>query len=127
MATDGPDALRTVLRKAKRLPEFLIERIPTDVSKADLGEELKPVLELVRGSEPLVREAFADLIRDRFKLKAATVKTLLRSATSPKPTSDQPDNSPDPRKGEVFEDTDHYYVLGGAASSSGSGGGRSRS
>src|SRR5690606_39308786 len=95
VATDGPDALRTVLRKAKRLPEFLIERIPADISKADLGEELKPVLELVRGSEPLVREAFADLIRDRFKLKAATVKALLRSATSPKPASDQPDDSPE--------------------------------
>ena len=111
VATDGPDALRTVLRKAKRLPEFLIERIPADISKADLGEELKPVLELVRGSEPLVREAFADLIRDRFKLKAATVKALLRSASSSRPANEQPDDSPDPRKGEVFEDTDHYYVL----------------
>lgn len=111
VATDGPDALRTVLRRAKRLPEFLIERIPADISKADLGEELKPVLELVRGSEPLVREAFADLIRDRFKLKAATVKALLRGATGTRPAKDQPDDSPDPRKGEVFEDTDHYYVL----------------
>lgn len=111
VAANGPDALRAVLRRAKRLPEFLVERIPADISKADLGEVLKPVLELVRGAEPLVREAFADLLRERFKLKAATVKALLRSATSPRQASDQPDDSPDPRKGEVFEDTDHYYVL----------------
>lgn len=111
VAAEGAEGLRAVLRRARRLPEFLIERIPADTSKADLGEQLKPALELARGAEPLVREAFADLIRDRFKLKAATVKALLRSATSPRPTHEQPDDSPDPRKGEVFEDTDHYYVL----------------
>ncbi|MBK8009829.1 MAG: toprim domain-containing protein [Deltaproteobacteria bacterium] len=111
VAKEGADALRTILRRAKRLPEFLIERIPADISKADLGEQLKPALELVRGTEPLVREAFADLIRDRFKLKAATVKALLRSTTSPRPSAEPPSDSPDPRKGEVFEDTDHYYVL----------------
>ena len=111
VAKDGADALRTILRRAKRLPEFLIERIPADISKADLGEQLKPALELVRGTEPLVREAFADLLRDRFKLKAATVKALLRSTTSPRPSAEPPSDSPDPRKGEVFEDTDHYYVL----------------
>src|SRR5690606_14159803 len=82
VATEGAEGLRTVLRRAKRLPEFLIERIPDDTSKADLGAQLKPVIELIRGAEPLVREAFADLLRERFKLKAATIKALLRAGTS---------------------------------------------
>ncbi|MCA9632663.1 MAG: toprim domain-containing protein, partial [Myxococcales bacterium] len=111
VATEGAEGLRAVLRRARRLPEFLIERIPDDISKADLGEQLKPVIELIRGAEPLVREAFADLLRERFKLKAATIKALLRAGTSPAVHDPEHEDSPDPRKGEVFEDTDHYYVL----------------
>jgi len=79
-----------------------------------LGDLLKPVLETIRSSDPLVQEAYADLLRVRFKLKSATVKALLRPP--PPDTADNDDaggNTPqDTRKGEVFEDTDHYYILG---------------
>jgi len=116
VAAEGPDALAQVIQRARRLPDHLIERIPADTPKADLGTRLQPVLAMLKTADPLVREAVADLLRDRFKLKAATVKALMPRPSSPPDETERDDSrSPDPgeaRKGEVFEDTDHYYVLG---------------
>ena len=114
VAEKGTDALQEVIKKARRLPEHLLEGIPADIPKSDLGERLGPVLETIRSSDPLVQEAYADLLRTRFKLKSATVKALLRP---PRPEAADNDheaggNPQDSRKGEVFEDTDHYYILG---------------
>ncbi|MBN2717047.1 MAG: DNA primase [Deltaproteobacteria bacterium] len=115
VATKGADALQAVIQKARRLPEHQLEAIPADTPKSDLGEKLKPVLETIRSSEPLVQEAYADLLRTRFKLKSATVKALMRPANRDDSDTDADSNdvfSQDSRKGEVFEDTDHYYIQG---------------
>ena len=118
VVADGPEALRRVLARARRFPEFLIERIAADTPKADLADQLAPVLEMVRAASPLEQEAYSDLLVSRFKLRAATVRTLLRSPAS-RPAAgkheDGGDGSGAPgeaRKGEVFEETDHYYILG---------------
>lgn len=115
VATKGADALQAVIQKARRLPEHQLEAIPADTPKSDLGEKLKPVLETIRSSDPLVQEAYADLLRTRFKLKSATVKALMRPANRDDSDTDADSNdvfSQDSRKGEVFEDTDHYYIQG---------------
>ncbi len=114
VAEQGPKALEAVLQKAKRLPEHLLDAVPVETSKAELGEALAPVLKLIRASAPLLQEAYADLLRTRFKLKSATVKALLKPsrAEEDNPQHDDDDHNPlDNRKGEVFEETDHYYVL----------------
>ncbi len=114
VTSEGAEALRRVMRRARRLPELLIERIPKDTPKADLGDKLAPVVQMLRGADPLVREATEDLLRERFKLKAATIKSLMRGPTTGKRAKEPPPEEPavEARKGEVFEDTDHYYVLG---------------
>ncbi|MBN2530806.1 MAG: DNA primase [Deltaproteobacteria bacterium] len=115
VATKGADAIQAVIQKARRLPEHQLEAIPADTPKSDLGEKLKPVLETIRSSDPLVQEAYADLLRTRFKLKSATVKALMRPANRDDSDTDADSNdvfSQDSRKGEVFEDTDHYYIQG---------------
>lgn len=121
VAKEGPDALRAVLAKARRFPEFVLERIPADTPKADLGARLAPILEMIRTAGPLEREAYTDLVRDRFHLRAATLKALLR--TSPASGADDGADAgsadaepavpraPEARKGEVLEDTDHYYLV----------------
>lgn len=115
VAEQGVDALKAILQKARRLPEYLLEAIPVDTPKSELGEKLKPVLALLRSSEPLIREAYADLLRTRFKLKSATVKELLKQpASKPQNNDEEADRNAfpeDSRKGEVFEETDHYYIL----------------
>ena len=115
VATQGADALRRVMATAKRLGEFLVERVPADTPKADLAEALASAVELLRAASPLEREACEDLLRRRFKLRAATVRGLLRQ---PRPAEGRDGEESlssaarEARKGEVFEDTDHYYVLG---------------
>ncbi|MCG8423335.1 MAG: CHC2 zinc finger domain-containing protein [Proteobacteria bacterium] len=114
VAGQGAEALQQIIKKARRFPEYLIERIPADTAKAELSNQLQPIVELIRHSDPLLQEAYSDQIRQRFRLKSATVKALLR-APKPKPdTEDKPQNcaNSESRKGEVLEDTDHYYVLG---------------
>ncbi len=115
----GPDGLRTVLDSARRYPEFLIERVPADTPKADLGERLKPVVAVIRSCEPLLREACTDLLRDRFKLKAATLKALFKEPRRNAPRgSGRSTSLPDPGegeetvKGQVYEETNHYYISG---------------
>ncbi len=115
VAAEGPDALKRVMRQARRLPDFLIERIPADTPKADLGGLLQPVVTMLESADPLVREATEDLLRQRFKLKAATIKALMRRPDPSARSRDEDDGdapASESRKGEVFEDTDHYYVLG---------------
>lgn len=105
----GEDELRGVLDSARQLPVFLIDCIPAETPKTELGDAIIPALELVRASNPLLREACIDLIRTNFRLKVGTVKAMLNSLPAlPEPkTSDKK-----VRKGEVFEGAGHYYTLG---------------
>lgn len=121
VAKQGPGALKQVIAAARRLPEHLIERIPTDTPKADLADKLAPVIEMVRASGPVEREAYLEVLQKRFKLKVATLKALLADRRQAEGCSDNPSLSesdptacslqPPAYKGEVFEETDHYYVL----------------
>ena len=112
VTTQGPEALRSVLSKAKRLPEFMIERIPSGTPKADLPEQLDPVIELIRTADPIEQEALLELLQKRFKLRAATVKTVLRKPQQKQIAQSKGTASSGARKGEVFEAKDHYFVLG---------------
>ena len=115
VATQGPQALRQVLSSARRFPEFLIESIPSDTPKTDLSAALTPVLEMVKAAGPIEKEAYLELLQKRFKLKAATIKELVRPARTDSPSERKGDDrgaSAEGRKGEVFEETDHYYILG---------------
>ena len=106
VTTQGPEALLSVLTKAKHLPEFMIERIPSDTPKVDLSDQLGSVIELIGGADPIEQEAYLELLKTRFKLRAATAKILLRKPHSKKSTASGA------RKGEVFETKDHYYTQG---------------
>jgi DNA primase len=116
VARQGPEALQKVIASARRLPEHLIERIPADTPKADLAEKLAPLIDMIRASGPVEREAYLEVLHKRFKLKVATLKALLKAPTA-EPLDSTPDENDataargEARKGEVFEETDHYYIL----------------
>lgn len=113
VAKEGPEALQKVIASARRLPEHLIERIPADTPKADLADKLAPLIDMIRASNPVEREAYLELLQKRFKLKVATLKALLKkpAAEPSDPGDDGPTVRSETRKGEVFEETDHYYIL----------------
>lgn len=112
VTTQGSESLHSVISKAKRLPEFMIERIPLSTPKTDLPEQLEPVIELIRTVDPIEQEAYLDLLKNQFKLKAATVNTLLRKQQQKQIAQSHETASSVARKGEVYEAKDHYYTLG---------------
>ena len=115
VVSQGPDALRSLLDGASPFPQFLIESIPADTPKAELAERLKPVLDVVRAAGPLEQEAYGDIVRKRFKLKAATIKALLKpGGGGDREKKQKSDEGPqrEARKGEVIEDVGHYFILG---------------
>ena len=107
--TEGPEALSAVVKAARRLAQHLIERVPADTPKLDLAAELAPALELVRSAGPVEQEAYRDLLRERFGLKAATVRQLLRDDHTAEKESVQ---GGEIRRGQVHEGDGCYYVIG---------------
>ncbi len=114
----GAEALAGVIRTAVDWCEHSIEQIPTDAPKPEIARRLRDVLPLIRAADPVLRDAYVELVRQRFKLRAQTVRELLREPEERKPImrtktlDDVADEEPTlGLKGEVLEDTDHYFVL----------------
>lgn len=121
VAQGGPEALHKVLREAADWVAHQIERIPADAPKHEVSARLRELLPLLRTADPVLRDGYADLIKRRFRLRAQTVRELLRApAGEPgarkNTRDDEEDGGDEPQgpglKGEVLEDTDHYYILG---------------
>ena len=123
IAQGGPAALQKVMREALDWVQFQLEQIPADAPKHEVSARLRELLPLLRTADPVLRDGYADVIKARFKLRAQTVRELMREAPAPAsapkhtPTDDEGgDDADEPQgpglKGEVLEDTDHYYILG---------------
>ena len=107
--TEGAEAFHEVVEKAEHLPLFLIGRIPEDTPKAELADAAGPALELLGASNPLLREACSDLLKTRFRLKASTVKAMLKAQLA-EPKRQVADTRM--LRGAVFEGDGHYYTIG---------------
>ena len=77
----GPAALRAVLAEAKKLPAFLLDRIPHGTDPAELGRLLDPVLAAVVQCSPLERDAYIEAIVKRFDIKRRTLAELVSAAS----------------------------------------------
>ena len=77
------EEVRGILAKARRYPEHLLGRIPTDATPADLERQLKPLLAAVARCQPIERDAYVADIAKRFGVKVSTVKELLKGAKQP--------------------------------------------
>ena len=117
LKANPPEAFAEVVAGAQRYVEHLIEAIPSDTSKIDLGQLLAPVVALVAGRPAIEQDGYVDLITQRFKVGRRAVQAMLRDAR-PAPTDrdapgeDRPTGGGEVLKGEVFEERDHYYVQG---------------
>jgi DNA primase catalytic core len=102
----GAHALKAVVRQAKRLPEFLLSRIPADTPHIDLGRDLQPILRMLKDAPALEREACSELIALRFKVRRPVLRELFREL-------DQKEATPAiqrSHKGQVHEASDHYFL-----------------
>lgn len=118
LKASSAEAFGAVLAGAPRYVEHLIEAIPAETSKIDLGPLLGPIVELVAGRPAIEQDGYVDLITQRFKVGRRAVQTMLREARpAPErdPLGDQREaggGGGEVLKGEVFEERDHYYVQG---------------
>src|SRR5690606_10031175 len=78
VAQGGPEALHKVLREASDWVEHQLDRIPADAPKHEVSARLRELLPLLRTADPVLRDGYAELIKRRFKLRAQTVRELLR-------------------------------------------------
>ena len=78
----GPEALRSVMAQAKKLPAFLLDRILENTDPADLEKQLAPVLEAVVQCSPLERDAHLDAIAKRFDIRRRTLAELVSAASA---------------------------------------------
>lgn len=73
VATQGPEALRAVVASACPFPEHLLRSIPEDTPRLDLDSALRPVMEAVAGLSAIDRNAYRDMIAERFGLNLTPV------------------------------------------------------
>lgn len=69
VTTQGAGELRAVLAQALPYPDFLLERIPSDTAKSELGRLLEPVLTAIQQCPPIRADAFLDVIAAKFRLR----------------------------------------------------------
>ena len=117
------EAFQKLLHAAPRFPEHLVLQIPPDTPKLDLSQQLRPVLELVTRCPALELDAYIDLICERFKVGRRTVKAMVKEVSSARQKEKDGSSADggkkedsggvrgDAIKGEVYEDSDHYFIL----------------
>ncbi|MCP4603961.1 MAG: DNA primase [Proteobacteria bacterium] len=120
---NSKEAFKDVLKQSRRYLEYLINAIPEDTSKIDLSPKLQPVLEHLVRRSPIEQDGYIDLITNRFDIGRRLVKSLLNKLykeiqpdknKQPQPDADQhnhKDREAGRFKGEVLEDTDHYFII----------------
>lgn len=114
----GAEALVRVMRSAVDWCEHTIEQIPSDAPKQEVAQRLREIVPLIRAADPVLRDGYMALLGKRFKLRAQTVRELLREPEEKRQSKrareveEADDEEPAlGLKGEVLEDTDHYFVL----------------
>ncbi len=117
-----PEAFAAVLDDAKRLPDYLLDKIPADTSKMKLEPKLKPALEAIAATSRLERDGYLDVISKRFGLTRKTTQGLLADARNElatrqklavsryKSTESEKEGSEGPIKGEVRQGRSCYYI-----------------
>jgi len=114
LKSNPPEALRIILAKARRYLDCLLEAIPADTPKFELGQHLRPLLDLLARRSTLEQDVYIDLLTQRFKIGRRIIKAMLREAMPvvPAPERKEEHSVGEVLRGEVFEDQDHYYVKG---------------
>jgi len=118
----GPEALHRVIREAPDWCEYLIQQLPAELPRRELNARLHALAPLLRAADPVLQDGYAELLKSRFKLRAQTVRQLMRGSAQGEleqssrhrgsGRDDLDDHGGIGLKGEVHEDTDHYYLLG---------------
>lgn len=84
VVSQGPEALREVLGRARGYPEYLLESIPQDAPTGDLDRLLEPVLTSLGSCSPIRRDGVLDAITARFGVRRRSLNTRLKELTPKK-------------------------------------------
>jgi hypothetical protein len=100
---EGSAALDHIIQGARPALTHLVELIPASTTVDELGPELETVLSLYYELDPIQREGLERLLRDRFSLRADTVRSLLQDRG-------RDEAEPAPLRGEVLVERGCYCV-----------------
>jgi DNA primase catalytic core len=64
----GPDALKRVVAEAKRLPEYLLDKVPRQLPAGELSAALEPVFEAAGALSPIEKSDVLARVAERFGL-----------------------------------------------------------
>ena len=76
VAARGPEALKEVLARAVDPGSHLISRIPADAPAQTVSAAFGEILDAVACTDPVVRQGWLDLAKERFGIKGEALKAL---------------------------------------------------
>lgn len=121
MLDHTPEDLRAVLDEAMSYVEFMIDRIPKDTPREQLGKALTDVLSAASALDPMAQEGVVERVVKRFSVPKAAVRKMLKDAEPPEDKTSQKRPTPTDEelaaadnmhtfRGYVLEGEDCYYV-----------------
>jgi DNA primase catalytic core len=94
VVAQGADGLHAVLAHALPYPAFLIERIPSDTAKSELGRLLEPVLTAIMRCPPIRADAFLDAIAAKFQLRRRSLLETVKRHEQRRAREAKPEAAP---------------------------------
>lgn len=91
----GADAYEQLIESAKRLPDFLIDRVSKDLPADERSRALEPVLQVIGSCDPIERDEYVGHVAKRFKVSKKAVAAKLgelRGDLPSKSTASVPDD-----------------------------------
>lgn len=108
----GEVKLRAILGRARRLPEWSVDRLPADAIAAGRLDELDDALRLALPLTPLEQSAIIRRAADRLSASVRDIRARMQSlAGEAEQTSER--QAGEPRMlGEIFAGPGHYFAVG---------------
>ena len=115
LRNNSGDELLSVLEHAKRLPEYLIDRVSPATEPSEIGRKLEPAIDVLVGMAAIEQTSYIATIAKRFKVGKSDVKKLIRDRAEflKKKKRDDAKEDEDKRerlKGFIVEGSNFYFT-----------------
>ncbi len=110
--SNGGSAFLGILEGAKRLPDYLIERVSPATDPAEISTRLAPAIDLLCSMPAIEQTSYVSIIAKRFKVGKNDIKKLVkeRTETIRKKARQEEKEKRERLKGEILEGGNFYYT-----------------